>query len=467
MGRHLALSLAARREKCAPRGNRGARRVNTASIDRLSDEDAQILRLGRGVIRGHTCKVLVLEPSGGQPAPSLGTIRRHVAARLDAAPRFRKRLINTPLRVANPVWVDDPDFDIANHITGIDTDHPLDRAELTSLTGRLMGQELDPTRPVWHMSVVEQLADGDMAIVWRVHHCLADGTTCMRLASAILWDGMPTGAISGAVWAPSAPPTPWGLLSSGLAERARRRRSRLRSRPSLRSLAATEQVAARELRPSASLTRLAAPIGATRSVAFASLPLEACRRAGKSIAEQCTVNDVVLAVIAGAVRRWLGPDQAIRVKVPVSLHHGEQQATSNHDSYFFVDLPVNEPDPGQRVLAINRETTERKLHHDAETLYHLGSHPAVAHWVMNPHVFTFNVSNVRGPAEDVFVVGARLRELYSMAEVAQHHALRIAVLSAAGSLFFGLCADAQAVPDLAELAEGIDRSGEELLALVA
>jgi hypothetical protein len=117
------------------------------------------------------------------------------------------------------------------------------------------------------------------------------------------------------------------------------------------------------------------------------------------------------------------------------------------------------------VLAINQETSERKLGHDAETLYRLGQHPFFAHWAMSPQIFTFNISNVRGPSNDVYVCGARIRELYSLAEIAQRHALRVAVISAAGKLFFGLCADREAVNDLDVLADGLRRSTDELLRL--
>jgi hypothetical protein len=196
--------------------------------------------------------------------------------------------------------------------------------------------------------------------------------------------------------------------------------------------------------------------------------LEECKRAGKAIDAAVTLNDVVLALVAGGLRAWLqqghGPMAGIRVKIPVSLHHeGEGDAVANRDSYFFVDLPVAEPDPIKRVLAINRETSERKLDHDADVLYRLGAHPFVAHWAMSPHVFTFNVSNVRGPAHDIYVLGAHVREIYSLAEIAHQHALRVAVISVAGSLFFGLCADRDAVKGLRVLADGIRRSADELL----
>ena len=158
--------------------------------------------------------------------------------------------------------------------------------------------------------------------------------------------------------------------------------------------------------------------------------------------------------------------ERIRVKVPVSLHgDAHDHDDGNRDSYFCVDLPVHEADPAERVLAISRETQERKLDHDAELLYRLGRHPFVAHWAMSPRSFTFNVSNVRGPSSTVYVAGAAVRELHSLAEIAQRHALRVAVVSLSGELFFGLLADRDAVADVDLLAESIERSCEEICAL--
>jgi hypothetical protein len=226
---------------------------------------------------------------------------------------------------------------------------------------------------------------------------------------------------------------------------------------------------ARELRPRAVRTPLAARAGSSRVVSLTSMPLAPLKAAGKHIDEAITVNDVVLAVIAGGIRAWLegghGPSEGIRVKIPVSLHQrGEAPTLANHDSYLFVDLPVGEPDIRERALAIHRETAERKLDHDADSLYRLGTHPFVAHWAMSPRVFTFNVSNVRGPAEELYVVGARVRAMYSLAEIAQHHALRVAVLSACGALSFGLCADGDAVKDIDVIADGLRRAADELIA---
>jgi hypothetical protein len=293
----------------------------------------------------------------------------------------------------------------------------------------------------------------------------------MRFCGCLLWSEDPAAPpCSAASWAPERVPSGASLVGQALSERWRRRRAAANSTAASSAVHVTRQAIARELRPGAAVTPLAVRAGSSRAVSLTSVPLAPVKAGGKRIDEAVTVNDVVLAIIAGGLRSWLerghGPTDGIRVKIPVSLHEqGEAPSVANHDSYLFVDLPVAEPDIRQRTLAIHRETTERKLDHDAETLYRLGAHPFIARWAMSPRVFTFNVSNVRGPASDLYVLGAHVREMYSVAEIAQQHALRVAVLSASGQLSFGLCADADAVKDIDVIADGLRRSADELIAL--
>src|SRR6202022_4287883 len=112
-------------------------------------------------------------------------------ARIGAAPILRRRVVATPLRVAAPVWLDDPDFDIARHVTHVETGGPRRRAELSQIVASMVGQPLDRSPPLWHLGVVEQLDDGSMALIWRVHHCMADGTACMRIGSSVIWSESP------------------------------------------------------------------------------------------------------------------------------------------------------------------------------------------------------------------------------------------------------------------------------------
>jgi diacylglycerol O-acyltransferase / wax synthase len=291
------------------------------------------------------------------------------------------------------------------------------------------------------------------------------------MGSEVLWSDSPSPTPPQTLpWWPQPAPSGMSLFVRGLADRARQHPHRHASFHELRSFRGSAAIARRELVRAAYITELAERPGEARHVAFAAAPIAECKHAAKAIDESITLNDVVLSLVAGGMREWLrhrhDPTEGIRAKVPVSLHRPDEgDAVANRDSYFFVDLPVDEPDPVRRLQAINRETDQRKLDHDAETLYRLGAHPFVAHWAMSPRVFTFNVSNVRGPARDIYVLGARVREMYSLAEIAPRHALRVAVVSASGTLFFGLCADREAVHDLDLLADGIKRSVEELLAV--
>jgi len=210
--------------------------------------------------------------------------------------------------------------------------------------------------------------------------------------------------------------------------------------------------------------------GPARRVAFASASFADCHSAAKAIDPAVTINDVVLAAVAGGMRAWLEhrglPEQGIRVKVPVSLHAAAAAGgdDANRDSYFVVDLPVAEAGIAERLLALNRETVERKRLHDAEAIYAATLRRSVARQAMSPRVFTLNVSNVPGPRDDVYVLGCRVCELYSVVDIAQHHALRVAVISAAGMLSFGLCADRDAVDDVEVVAEGIGASLDDLVA---
>jgi WS/DGAT/MGAT family acyltransferase len=446
-------------------------RAPAAAADRLSREDAEILRLERGPIRGHVAKIIVLERSPDRALPTIEELREHFAGGLDEAARLRQRLAPVPLHLAAPVWIDDPEFDIARHIRLIPTPEPVGHGGLEEIVGRLMGDRLDRARPLWQLDVIDRIDEDTMGLVLRLHHCLADGATSMRFCGCLLWSEDPQAEpCVAAPWVPGPTPSGASLLGQALTERWRGRRAAGNDAAASSGGRLSRQAITRELRPRAVVTPLAARAGSSRVVSLASVPLAPVRAGGKRIDPAVTVNDVVLAIVAGGVRKWLecghGPADGIRVKIPVSLHEpGESPSVANHDSYLFVDLPVAEPDVRRRALAIHRETAERKLDHDAETLYRLGAHPFIARWAMSPRVFTFNVSNVRGPASELYVLGAHVREMYSIAEIAQQHALRVAVVSASGQLSFGLCADADAVKDIGVIADGMRRAADELIEL--
>jgi diacylglycerol O-acyltransferase / wax synthase len=448
--------------------------------ERLSREDAQILELESATIAGHTCKVAIVEPQPGAPRPTVESLRERITSRLGSVPRCRSRLAPTPLGLAPPVWIEDTAFDIRNHVRRLETNAPVSRARFRELVAGVMTQRLDRSRPLWQLDVVDELDDGSVALIWRLHHCMVDGVTALRLGSVLLWDGgtdlvsAPDGSARRQHEYRTAE-----LLALGLGYRARRiaagagntaralapRRWAGAAREAVR----VRTTVRRELRPTAGASPLDHRAGPTRTVAFASGALDDFKRIGHALGPGATVNDTLLAVVAGAVRTWLERRGAgaehLRVKVPVSLHHHDEHpdAFGNRDSYFFVDLPIAEPDPALRLQAISRETSERKHDHDAELLARLPLHRAVSRWALSPRVFTFNVSNVPGPSGPLSLLDAPVTELYSLAEIAEHHALRISVISASGTLFFGLCADGEVVGDIDVLAQGVHDSLGELL----
>ena len=446
-------------------------------LDRLSAEDVRILDLEAGNIRGHVCKVLVLRPGEARALPTLDELRAHVDGRLDAAPRLRRRLVRSPLTAGRWLWLDDAAFDIARHVRAVGEPRPVAPERLRAIVAELMAQRLDRDHPLWRIDVVEAMTDGSMALVWRIHHCLADGTTAVRLAGELLWDATPDAApVAASAWRPAKAPAGISLLAqcaaAGLGPAGRRAQAivaETRALPRARQLARESRRAVRrEFAGNASPTPLDHRAGPARRVAFVSAPFAECHSAAKAIDPAVTVNDVVLAAVAGGMRAWLErrglAEQGIRAKVPVSLHAaGGHDDAANRDSYFFVDLPVGEAGLAERLLAVNRETVERKRRHDAEAVSAAATRRAVARRAMSPRVFTLNVSNVPGPRDDVYVLGARVCELYAVAEIAQHHALRVAVISAAGMLFFGLCADRDVVDDLEVVADGIRASLDELV----
>jgi diacylglycerol O-acyltransferase len=407
----------------------------------LRPEDRAILELESDTVAGHACKVVLL----GGSAPDLEGLRRHVAARIGGAPELTRRLGEAG---GAPAWVPAERFDVADHVVAAPAGPPLDPAGLRRVVARLFGERLDRSRPLWRIDVAP-LRDGGRALVWRTHHALADGTTAMRLAEAILWD-------------PGAASHPAGAAAAAAAADEGRRR---RLRGFLR----------RELGPPGSPSPFDGEIGAGREVAFAAIPLKPLHDAARA-ACGATVNDAVLCAVAGGIRRWLearhGELGTLRLRVPVSLHH-EGDDAGNRDSFFSIGVALAEPDPLARLRAVHAATAERKADHDADTLDELsrglaGVSPAleafVARLEASPRAFAVSVSNVVGPRSPVTVLRAPVSGLYSLAEIGRRHALRVGAVSLAGTLHLGLCADPALVDGLQEIADGAAAEARALIA---
>jgi hypothetical protein len=412
--------------------------ADSASVP-LSHADRAILALEGPTIAGHICKVIRLGP----PTPPLTTLIEAVATRLPLAPALTWKLTGPP---EAPCWRPDPTFDLHVHISQLACVVRLDDAALHREVARLFLQRLDRDRPLWRIDLVGPLANGDMVLVWKVHHALADGTTLMALARDVLWDPHPDAPSPGR--RPHPDTLPQRHHHAGIIHR--------------------------ELLPGLHSSPFAGHVGHQRAVAFATTPLASLHDAAHSLAG-ATVNDAVLAVIAGALRRWLqhrhGALHDVRVKVPVSLHD-EGQPQGNSDSYFCLPLPVGEPDPRKRLQTIRAATAMRKTQHDAQELDELlerlsQAAPGLQHWAQrlqtSPRTFALNVSNVPGPPRPVSVLGAPVRSMHPLAELAPRHALRVAVVSVADTLCYGLLADPDVIADLDILATAIEEEATAIL----
>jgi diacylglycerol O-acyltransferase / wax synthase len=451
--------------------------------DRLSFDDVEILRLKSSSIAVHTMKVLLLEPGSGPL--DVGELRRRVEARLAREPRARQRVVFTPLRLGPPAWVDDPDFELERHVALRPGTEGIDEAELHRAAAEVMAERLDPSRPLWALDLIGPLADGRTAIVARIHHAMMDGISSTRFLGVLLWDGAGQQP-DPSPWEPE--PAPSGLelatealrgraagVLPGTARLARAATSPARWADGARALAALPGAVRRELRPGAVDAELDQRIGSGRAVAFADVPLATLKAIGRSRPGHVTVNDVMLAAVAGALRRWLEhgrEEAALRAQVPVSLHHRDEREDQlgNRDSFLNVDLPLGEPDPVRRLERINSETTEGKLRGDPGELYHLFHalsrlgpiYRATSRAASSPREFGLAISNVPGPREPIHVGGRRVERLGSVAEPAPHHALRVSAISHAGTVTVGFCSDPDALSGLERLADAFSAAVDEL-----
>jgi diacylglycerol O-acyltransferase len=422
--------------------------MSSATRERLSVDDAQILRLESAVIKGHTGKVLVLAPdSDGQPL-SVPKLRERISERMGAFPRLGQRVVEPRLGLGRPVWVETEEIDLEWHLAEPKHADALSDEELRAAVGELLSERLDHTRPLWRLDALPLTGDR-VAIAGRIHHAMADGVSAIKLVAGLLWDLDPASA------PPPAVPSP---------EPAEER-----------VLVRLPSALWRELRPGRD-TALDQHIGAAREVAWTTFPLERLKRIGHRAPEGATVNDVVLAVVAGALRRWLpqagGIAEDLRVQCPVCLHAREEEKgeLGNRDSFMNVDLPIAEPNPQERLRLINAETSQRKLDHDADALYAffhaLGRfrplYKGVTRLTSGPREFALSVSNVPGPRDRAVILGHAVEQFCSFAEPADRHALRISIVSLSGELAFGLCSDPGAISKLDGLRGALADSISEL-----
>ncbi len=456
--------------------------------ERLSPIDGSFLRVESPEAHMHVAWSATFRLPEGQPRPTLTRLRRHIAARLERVPCFRCRLAWPPPGMGEPFWVEDPDFDVGNHVLPLGTlGLELDERRFALLCDSVLSSPLDRRRPLWEIRLAPRFADGRCGLVAKIHHALVDGRSAVEVAQ-LLFDVEPHGVAELPVpW--EAPPTPGPTklaaravaLGAEDSVRVARGAARMAGEPraaagriagTLRraALAAGEDL----LRP-APASALNAPIGPRRTLVRHSVDLEQVRHA--KVVADATVNDVCLALASGALRELaLARGERplpLKAMVPVNVRGvGEADSLGNRISFAFVPLPLDLASPRARLLQIRRSTAAfkrdgRPAGREA-VLGALGMLPdplrgVAARAVASPRLFNLTISNVPGPDFPLYMLGAELIEAHPVVPIAQGHALSIGIFSYLGRLQFGFYADPRALPEVTALPGAFETALGELL----
>jgi diacylglycerol O-acyltransferase / wax synthase len=455
--------------------------------DRLTGLDSSFLHLERDAAHMHVAGCMVFRGR----APAYEELVEEIQARLHLVPRYRQRLGFVPLNQGRPVWVDDPHFNINYHVRHTALPRPGGPEELKRLAGRVFSQALDRARPLWELWLVEGLSDDRFAVLSKTHHALVDGVSGVDIAT-ILFDTSPAPmpvAPPDHEWVPRPLPTPAQLLADAVLERAtvpgeivRGVRAALRGPRQVAEKLGEALVAVGALAWTGLQAAPPSPynvrIGPHRRFTWVRGDLAQFKAVKNAIGG--TVNDVVLAVVAGALGRHMRrhghdtEDVELKAMVPVSVRADvERGALGNKVAAMWAPLPVGILDPAQRLLQISRAMNEVKESGQAvgaQVLTELSGFapPTImaqaARLQARQRLFNLVVTNVPGPQVPLYMLGRELDAIYPMVPLAENTALGIAIMSYNGQLNFGLVSDYDALDDVESLAEELGLSIEEIVA---
>jgi diacylglycerol O-acyltransferase / wax synthase len=454
--------------------------------DRLTAVDASFLAQEGPNSHMHVGGVVICQG----PPPAYDDFLTHIRSRLHLVPRYRQKLAVPPLETGRPLWVDDATFNLEYHVRNTALPHPGSEEQLRALVARIYSQALDRSKPLWEMWLVQGLEGGDFALISKNHHALVDGIAGMDLVTALFDltpDPTPT-PYEGMPWSPQPDPSPAQLAARGIKGVARlplglaSRALGAAARPAAALDAAREAVegvgelAWAAVNPAPS-TPLNVPIGPHRRVTFVRTDLADFKRVKDAF--DGTVNDVVLAVVTGALRRWLRARGVrtegleLRALVPVSIRTQEQRGEmGNRIAAMRGPLPVYVEDPVARLNVVRQAMEGLKSSKQAvgaEVLAGIQSltPPTIfaqaSRINFSTRLFNLLVTNVPGPQFPLFLLGRRLEHLFPVAFLPGNHALAIAVISYDGSMDFGLLGDYERMADLEEVGEALRASLAELL----
>jgi diacylglycerol O-acyltransferase / wax synthase len=454
----------------------------------LSHLDASFLALETRTTHMHVAGVALFEAGPlhkGEGSIDIARIRAHIGSKLQYIPRYRQRLGYVPY-IRSPVWIDDDTFNFDYHVRHTSLPRPGSDEQLRNLAGRIVSQQLDRSKPLWELWVVEGVADDRFAIIAKIHHCMIDGVSGVDLTT-ILLNVVPTSEIEDTPdWHPRPAPNDTQLAVAEIARTARRTIDNLgsvgaliRESRSFVESAAHKLAAVRSSLESGWLsqtgrTPLNAEIGPNRRFDWTEIPLDEVKAVKQALGG--SLNDVVLATVAGAIRHFLEVERdfpttniEFRVMAPVSVRKPDQRGQlGNQVAMWLVNLPVGEPDPAKRLRLIASETLHlKKSDHalGASTLVDLSRGTplplmSLANRLVGNAVRPFNmtVTNIPGPQFPMYLLEAKMLANFPIVPLWQHHGVGIALFSYDGKLLWGIHADYDTLPDTGDFIASIHHS---------
>jgi diacylglycerol O-acyltransferase len=457
-------------------------------LDRLTAIDASFLHQESPTSHMHVGALAIFEG----PPPPFTELLDALRGRLHLVPRYRQKLSVPPVGTGRPLWVDDPSFDLEYHVRHTALPRPGSEDQLLRLAARIHSQQLDRSKPLWEVWMVEGLKEGGFALITKTHHALIDGIAGVDIAQVIFDLGPVPMEVPhpDEAWQPAPEPSAAEVLAAGAigllrtgarttaaaAGLAAHPRSALRSaRTAIEGLG---EVAWAGLNP-APETPLNVEIGPHRRFSIVRNDLEDFKAVKNAFGG--TVNDVVLAVVSGALRVWLesrgvrSEGLELRALVPVSIRSEDDRGTlGNRLAVMRGPLPVYIEDPVARlgtVKAAMDGLKESKQAVGAEVLTSMQNFapPTIlaqaSRLNFSTRLFNLLVTNVPGPQLPLYLRGRQLLDVFPMAFLPKDHALAIAIISYNGRMNFGLLGDYDALPDIEVIADGIRASLDELLGL--
>lgn len=460
-------------------------------MQRLSGLDASFLYLETAQQPLHVCSILELDTTTIPGGYAFDRFKDEFAARIKGLPTFREKIVDTPFNLDHPVWVEDDDFDVDRHVHRIGLPSPGRRKELADFCGHVASLPLDRSRPLWETWMIEGLdgtdpsAGGRVAVLTKVHHAGVDGVSGANLMS-VLCDTEPD--------APAPDPVPGaggldpiGLAAGGLVRFATRPVQLVKVVPL--TLASVVETARRGLAGQAMTAPFRAPktpwnakITGHRNVAWAQLDLDDLKTVKNRFGVK--LNDVVMALCAGVLRKFLEergelPAEPLVATVPVSVRGKSHRPGRNQVSAMFSRLETHIDDPADRLRAIAEANSTAKEHTSAIAASLLQdwtefAAPAVFGIAMRVYsssrltdsrpVHNLVISNVPGPQEPLFFVGAEIKAMYPLGPIFHGSGLNITVMSLNGKLNVGIQSCPELMPDLWKLADNFTSALDELLA---